>query len=541
MSSRIEIIGPSSGAALGTGESGSPVEVLVTAVSTTGDLPADRSTGPGTGRPTGSGTDRPRPVPDEAGRRAAAAHGIDLDAVLTAEKVRGRAGEVIRVPVPPPSAGGQGSGLPARWLLVGVGSGEPGELRTAGAALARAVRGRRAVATSLLAGRGREQVRAGVEGLVLGGYTPPATGRKNRDDARPADRIDLLDGQAGGAAVSRAVALGRAHAEATWTARVLAATPPSTKTPAWMVEQARQAAAEHRLSIEVWDADRLAGEGFGGLVTVGAGSASPPALVRLEYRPASRERTQRPQRPVVLVGKGITFDTGGISLKPREAMVPMKTDMSGAGAVLATLATCRDAGVRHRVIGLLPLAENAISGSAYRPGDVISAYGGRSVEIANTDAEGRLVLADAIAYADARLDPRLIIDVATLTGAVTSGLGRRHAGLFTADEAIARGVQAAADASGERVWRLPLVEDYTVALRSDVADLRHVPLDAGIGGGAITAALFLRSFAGTRRWAHLDIAGVARSDKDENEVCKGATGFGARLLLRWLEELRAGG
>jgi len=215
----------------------------------------------------------------------------------------------------------------------------------------------------------------------------------------------------------------------------------------------------------------------------------------------------------------------------------MKTDMSGAAAVLATLAACRAVGVRRRVIGLLPLAENMIGASAYRPSDVVRHVGGRTVEVGNTDAEGRLVLADALAYADARLDPEIVVDVATLTGAATVALGRRHGALFSADQQLARSLQAAGDAAGEALWPLPLVEDYAVALRSEVADLRQVPAEGSEGAGAITAALFLRSFAGGRRWAHLDIAGVARSDKDEYEVCKGATGFGARLLLRWLEGL----
>jgi leucyl aminopeptidase len=241
---------------------------------------------------------------------------------------------------------------------------------------------------------------------------------------------------------------------------------------------------------------------------------------------------------VVLVGKGITFDTGGLSLKPRPAMVAMKTDMSGAAAVAAVLAGCRAAGVRRPVTGLLPLAENTVGAAAYRPGDVVTTYGGRTVEIGNTDAEGRLVLADALAYADARLDPDVLIDIATLTGSATQGLGRRHAALFTADEALAGALERAGAAAGERVWRMPLAADYAGAVLSPLADLRQVPADERLGGGAITAALFLQAFAGRRRWAHLDIAGVARADKDEHEVVKGATGFGARLLLRWLESLR---
>ncbi len=472
-----------------------------------------------------------QPVPDGASRAAAARYGVDLDAVLSAERARGRVGEVIRVPVTPPAL--EADPLPARWLLVGVGSAAATDLRRAGAALGRAVRGRATLATSLLSGRSREQTRAAVEGLLLGGYSAPATGIKNREGERAVAEVIPL-----GRVNADAVAAGERHAAATVRARILAVTPSSTKNPGWMVQQAREAAEAAGLGIEVWDADRLARDGFGALLAVGGGSATPPALVGLEHTPDGDADADSTRPPIVLVGKGITFDTGGISLKPREAMVPMKTDMSGSAVVLAVLSACRDAGVRRRVVGLMPLAENAIGAGAYRPGDVVRCFGGRTVEIANTDAEGRMVLADAMAYADAVLDPEVLIDVATLTGAATLGLGRRHAALYTADDALARALQSAAALGGEQVWRMPLVADYAPAIRSDVADLRHIPADPSIGGGSITAALFLQEFAGRRRWAHLDIAGVGRADKDEHEVAKGATGFGARLLLRYLESLR---
>ncbi len=467
-------------------------------------------------------------IGDATSARLAALFGVDLEAYVAAEKVSDRAGDVTRVPALAPSGR---PGLPGRWLLAGVGAGRPEDLRRAGAAVARAARGRAALATSLGDRRPVEAVRALAEGLLLGGYAPPATGTRRRDDATPVERITLL-----GRLPVGALAAGELHARATIAARDLAATPSSVKTPGWMVDQARAAAEAAGLRVQVWDAAQLAAEGFGGLLAVGGASASPPALVRLDHRPPGLARAAGGR--VVLVGKGITFDTGGISLKPRASMVPMKTDMSGAAAVLSVLAACRAAGVRRPVTGLLPLAENSIGADAYRPSDVVRVYGGRTVEIANTDAEGRIVLADALAYADARLDPDLLIDVATLTGAATLGLGKRHAALFTADDALARALAAASAASGERIWRMPLTEDYTPALRSTVADLRHVPLDAGIGGGAITAALFLRTFAGGRRWAHLDIAGPARADSAEHEVAKGPTGYGARVLLRWLESLR---
>jgi len=253
---------------------------------------------------------------------------------------------------------------------------------------------------------------------------------------------------------------------------------------------------------------------------------------------ADRARGDR----VVLVGKGITYDTGGLSIKPRESMVPMKTDMSGAAAVLGALAACRELGVRRRVTGLLPLAENAVGGSSYRPSDVLRQFGGRTVEVANTDAEGRLVLADALAYADGVLDPGVVVDLATLTGAASLGLGRRHAALYATDDALAAQLEAASAASGERVWRMPLVEEYTRALDSDVADLRHVAKDNRIGGGSITAALFLREFAGRRPWAHLDIAGPAfNTGSGHGYTPVGGTGVAVRTLLGLVEDVAATG
>ncbi|HWJ84225.1 MAG TPA: M17 family metallopeptidase, partial [Cellulomonas sp.] len=252
------------------------------------------------------------------------------------------------------------------------------------------------------------------------------------------------------------------------------------------------------------------------------------------YAPAGAS----PGKHVVIVGKGITFDTGGLSIKPREAMVPMKTDMTGAAVALAAVLGAAQAGVLHTVTAVMPLAENHVGAASYRPGDVLRLFGGTTVEIANTDAEGRIVLADALAWADQELDPDVLIDVATLTGAASVGLGKQHAALYGTDERLVAALSAAGDVSGELAWRMPLVDDYEEAVRSDVADLRHVPSDRHIGGGSITAALFLRHFVGRRAWAHLDIAGPARSTSDKHEVTEGATGFGARLLLRYLADLR---
>jgi leucyl aminopeptidase len=457
-----------------------------------------------------------------AGRAALARYGVDLTRLAEVERISGRAGDLSRVPVAAPD------GLPPRLFLVGSGDGGPRDLRRAGAALARAVRGRALAVTTLGSGAAGRGVQALVEGLVLGGYAVAAGGLKDRQDTAPAGRIDLV-GEHDAAQLAR----GRTLADATALTRDLAEMPSSVKNPAWLARQASAVARSRGLQCQIWTERELGAGGFGGLEAVGRGSDSPPRLVRLDYPGDGSDRGR-----VVLVGKGITYDTGGISIKPREAMVPMKTDMTGSAAVLAALAGCAALGVRRPVTGLMPLAENAFGAASYRPGDVVTIYGGKTVEVSNTDAEGRMVLADALAYADAELDPEIMVDIATLTGAATLGLGRRHAALYATDDRLAHGFERAGADSGELVWRMPLVEDYRPAIVSDVADLRQVAPEGFGGGGSITAALFLREFTGGRRWAHLDIAGPARSDRDEHEVTKGATGFGARLLLRWLEGLR---
>ncbi|MFP5347406.1 MAG: leucyl aminopeptidase family protein [Actinomycetes bacterium] len=495
-------------------------------------------------------------------------YGVDLPAVCSQESFTGAAGQVLGLPVAalhggvqaaraadatpatvstpptdttpatdaPAATGSTGTGgRPSRLLLVGLGDESAVAFRRVGAALGRASRGVTSLATPVVADVGPSCVRAFAEGLLLASYSPPRHG-VTEGPKPPVQQVELL-----GCEDDDALRNARTAALATWRVRDLASTPSSTKGPAWVADQAmRLATGVPGVSIEVLDVEALRDQGFGGLLGVGAGSATPPCLVRVQWRPTSRVRGAASSHStgshVVLVGTGITFDTGGLSIKPREAMVPMKTDMAGAGVVLATVLAAADRQLPHPVTALLPLAENAFGASSYRPGDVLTVYGGTTVEIVNTDAEGRLVLADALAYADARLDPDVLVDVATLTGAASLGLGRRHAALYTADGDLAAGLEAAAERTGERVWRMPLVEDYRPALDSDVADLCHVT-DRAVSAGSITAALFLREFVGDRRWAHLDIAGPARADSDEHEVTKGATGYGARLLLDWLTQL----
>ncbi len=465
---------------------------------------------------------------DGAAERLGAAYDLELPAYLTRASgngpVKGRPGEIVAVPLP---AGPTG---PAELLVVGIGEGSAAELRKAGAAIARRAKGRATLAAALPEGTADAGLQAHIEGLLLASYTfsrrsePPSSG--------PVSGIALhVGGDFGRQAADRALVV----AKAVWLARDLANTPSNEKDPAWLADRAREVAVATGLACRIWDETELRGEGFNGLLAVGSGSSRPPRLISLGYRPGEENGASAESSHVVLVGKGITFDSGGLSIKPREAMIPMKADMAGGAAVIAVLGALRELGVRHRVTGLVAAAENMPSGSAYRPSDVITQYGGTTVEVVNTDAEGRLVLADALAYADRNLDPDVVIDLATLTGAASLGLSRRVGALYATDNELAVGLVAAGEAAGEPLWRMPLVEDYRSALDSDIADIRHVVQDAKVGGGSITAALFLREFVGGRRWAHLDIAGPGKVEFEEHEITKGGTGFGVRALLRWLQ------
>jgi leucyl aminopeptidase len=426
------------------------------------------------------------------------------------------------------------AGRPVSLLLLGVGDRSPRALRRAGAELGRRLADGGTATASVVASEDSAGVQAFAEGVLLGGYgfrlrSAPADPAGSRSAADPPGLARLLvsPDADGPEALRRAAAV----AGAVGTARDLANTPSALKSPQWLADEAVRLTADRGVQARVWPEDELAAAGFGGILAVGSGSTRPPRLIELSYRPASAPAGPAPH--IVLVGKGITFDSGGLSLKPNDGMKSMKTDMSGGAVVIAVLSALAALGVPCRVTGLVAAAENMPSGSAYRPGDVITHYGGRTVEVLNTDAEGRLVLADALAYAVRTLEPDQIIDVATLTGAARVALGTTHAALYATDDELARSLTAAGEASGDRVWRMPLEDGYRAALDSEVADLAHVARD-NTSAGSIVAALFLREFAGGRPWAHLDIAGPGRSAENSGELSKGATGFGARLLLRYL-------
>ncbi|MFM8236594.1 MAG: leucyl aminopeptidase, partial [Actinomycetota bacterium] len=431
----------------------------------------------------------------------------------------GAAGEYLAVPT---------SGrLPVRAaILLGLGTSDavsPDALRRAGAALARRSSRAGTVVTTLLdaAAPGVDPVvavQALAEGIVLGAYRFT----RYRSGATPSalKRVKVVHRASAGlrAALARGVRVG----EAVCFARDLVNEPAAAKAPDDLARTARRIARQSGLKVQVLSGEQLVRERMGGVLGVGGGSDRPPRFVRLEWSPPRARAT------LALVGKGVVFDSGGLSLKTASGMETMKTDMSGAAAVLAAMSVCRDLGVKIRVVAYVPLVENMPSGRAMRPGDVLTMRNGTTVEVLNTDAEGRLILADALAYAVDE-EPDAIVDLATLTGAVTMALGERIAGLMGTNDRWTTAVAEAAARSGERVWTLPLPDDYRRVLDSEVADLRNIA--TGGGAGTITAGLFLREFAGAVPWAHLDIAGTARASADDGEIAKGGTGFGVRLLV----------
>jgi leucyl aminopeptidase len=361
--------------------------------------------------------------------------------------------------------------------------------------------------------------------LVLSGYRfdrflsePEKAGRIERFAVVPpaGEEAAFREALPGVGAVAGAIAF----------ARDLANSPANEATPAWMEERARELAASRALGLTVLGVDELRARGMGGLLAVGSGSAHPPRMVRLQWG----DRGPR----IALVGKGVTFDSGGISIKPAADMDDMKYDKSGACDVLAVARAAADLELPVRLSVYTPLAENMLSGSAYRPSDIVRCYNGRTVEITNTDAEGRMILADALAWA-AEERPEAMVELSTLTGGVVMALGHQAAGLYTPDDGLAGELAAAAEEGGERLWRLPLYPEYLEEMKGAHADLRN---SAGRAGSANTAAAFLSQFVGdVKRWAHLDIAGVANLKSDHSGSCAGATGFGIASVINWLRRL----
>jgi leucyl aminopeptidase len=305
--------------------------------------------------------------------------------------------------------------------------------------------------------------------------------------------------------------------------------PANHKTPYLLGKEMAREAEDAGLRVTVMEEKELAEKEFGAIMAVARGSRNPPRLVIMAHEPETADRT------VVLVGKGVTFDTGGINLKSSEGLKGMKSDMAGAAATAAALIAIGGLKPDIRVVGIMPLVENMPSGEATRPGDIIRTYSGKSVEIGNTDAEGRLILADALAYGVEQYKPDLVIDMATLTGACLMALGEKFAGVFTRDDDLASAIEAAGRQTHERCWRMPLPDDYKDLLKSDLADINNMPKTRW--GGAITAALFLSEFVGETRWAHIDIAGPGYNRKKGPYCPVGGSGFGVRLVCEVLNSL----
>ena len=312
-------------------------------------------------------------------------------------------------------------------------------------------------------------------------------------------------------------------------AREWVSTPSNDKRPEMLTKSITDLAKKENLTIHVMDEKELKKKKFGSLLSVSAGSDSKPRMIIMEYSPKGAKKT------VALVGKGVTFDSGGINLKPSGSLEDMKMDMSGAAAVAATLLTVAKLNLKTKVIGIIPVVENMPSGKATRPGDIVRSFNGKTIEIGNTDAEGRLILIDAITYGIKTYKPDTIIDIATLTGACVIALGEKIAGVFSSDKKLSDAIIASGEKTHERCWHLPLPDDYKELLKSSFADIHNI--SSSRWGGAITAALFLSEFTGDTPWAHIDIAGPAYIKKESAYCGAGGTGFGVRLFCDLLETI----
>ena len=440
---------------------------------------------------------------------------IDLLDELKFFTPSGKAGESFELPVSAPDAKTE------RLLLVGLGDQSIAALRAAGATVGRKVKGK-GQSISTFCATTEANATAHVISATMGAYIWNL--KSGPKPLKPTISLSIST-----LALKRALAI----AAAVWRTRDLVHTPANIKTPAWMAANAKTVAKERNISIKVLAGKELAP--FGGLVAVGNSSRkSPPRFIEITYAPKGSANWPH----VVLVGKGITFDTGGYSMKrPYDIMLGMKTDMSGAAAVLSVVGALPELAPRVRVTALMMCAENAVSGTAQRPSDVITHFGGTTTEVLNTDAEGRLVLADGLAYANLKLKPDFLIDIATLTGSATLGLGRQYAAMYTRDNKLAAQLHELGNETGDRVWQMPLIDDYVDSLESDIADINNNAAKGKYNAGSITAALYLEKFVGNSKWVHLDICGTGRSEVDAGENPKGGTGFGVRLLTTWISSL----
>ena len=371
-----------------------------------------------------------------------------------------------------------------------------------------------------------EVAQAMTEGAILGSYQFTAYRNDGAQGATVKAMTLLAAHKSDLSPLSEGIRRGTATAEAAVFVRDLCNHPSNVMTPTKVAQEAKTIAKESGVSLKILEQKDMEKLGMGALLGVARGSHEPPKFIILEYR-GSRKKDER---PVVLVGKTITFDTGGISIKPAENMERMKADMTGGAEVLAAIRAAARLKLPLNLVGILPVTENMPGGRAMKPGDIVKTLSGKTVEVQNTDAEGRLILADGLAYA-ARYKPAALIDIATLTGACVVALGQFAIGMFGTDDTLKESVRKAGMRAGERVWEMPLWEEYFEQLKSDVADMRNI---GGRGGGMITAALFLSKFAADCPWVHLDIASTDWSERERAYISKGPTGIGTRLLIQYL-------
>lgn len=475
-----------------------------------------------------------------------------VDAMFNARAITGKANEVVAQVVDEPS--------PHRLLVVGLGPADKisaQSLREAAAALAKTARKQKIAAIALVVpdvlqhgGPGETSLQSTVEalatGFLLGSFDfreykgSASKSSDTNDDLKSPLRLTLVTANTG-AQAKAALERARIIADAQNFARTVASRPGNVINPPSLAKVAQEMAKSVGLSCRVIDEKELKKLGCGGLLAVGSGSPNPPRLIALEHKGSGKTKGTgaSSSAPLMIVGKSITFDTGGISIKPADKMGDMIYDKCGGMAVLGVMYALAKSNFPRRVVGLLTSAENHVSGTAYRPGDIITLYNGVTVEVNNTDAEGRLVLADAIAWGIDTYKPAAVVDLATLTGGVVVALGHTMAGLMSNDDDLANEVLAAAEVAGEKVWRLPVGEDQRDMMKSNHADILN---SAGRAGSPLTGAAFI-SFALPEKpkvpWVHLDIAGVADTDKELPLYAKGATGYGVRTVFEWLSE-RAG-
>jgi leucyl aminopeptidase len=425
------------------------------------------------------------------------------------------------------------TGPAARVLLVGLGKADEIDRATIRRAAAIAAKRARSIGVPRAAfhlpaeSRGKvapgEAAQAIAEGLAQGAWQYNEMKRRDEESKKPQlERVDILlpdscsatrDGQRLGAAIGAGQTF----------ARGIQVLPGNICTPTYLANVARELAQRHKFEITVLDKAAIIREKMGALMSVAQGSAEEPRFIALEYKGAEGP-------PVVLIGKGVTFDTGGISIKPAQNMEDMKYDMSGAAAVLGTFEALGLLKPKVHLVGLIPSTENMPSGTAVKPGDVVTSHLGKTIEIINTDAEGRLILCDALSYAR-RYQPAAVIDIATLTGAIVVALGHTAAGVMGSDDKLVEEVRAAGEKAGERVWPMPLWEDYRELMKSDIADVKN---SGGRPAGSISAGWFLREFVDGFPWAHLDIAGTAYTEREEPTRVKGPTGMGVRLFTEFV-------